>query len=975
MRKLLTPHVRAIGRPAGPARDDAVDPARVEGTPAALKSDLIRLVGQEQVLHRISDLVRYASDASPYRYLPQVVVLPRTADEVCSILAYCARAGRHATFRAGGTSLNGQSQSDDILIDVRRHWAGMVVEDGGARLRARPGTILGQANAVLRPLRRRLGPDPASADVATIGGVLANNAGGMRCTLERNAYHTVSSLTLVLASGTVIDTAARGAEAAFAAAEPELAAGLMQLRSELLADDVLARRVRHKYAIRNTNGYALSALLDGDTPLEIFRRLIVGSEGTLAFVAEAVINTLPAPAMTTVTWIVLPSIGEAAALVPGLVRLGAEAVELMLAPALAAAVQAFPGSPQYWRSLDPGAAALLVEFGADGPAGLDDAEARAAALIADANLVHPVEFTRDQDEIELYWKIRDGLLGIIGQHRPDGTALVIEDVCFPPDRIAEGAQDLQELLSKHNFLPNAAGHAAYGNLHFTLTPRLADPAERERYAAFMADLVTLVIDKYDGSLKAEHGTGINMAPFVRHEWGEKATDMMWRIKKLADPYGVLAPNVILTRDDGINLKSFKSAPPIEDVAVHCIECGFCEAVCPSRNVTTTPRQRIVLRREMARQSEGSPLLARLQDEYEYDGIETCAADGTCAIPCPVQINTGALEKTFRRAESTRGREKAALMIARRWAAVEKVARTAVSAADIIQRTVGVRALTSLTGAVRLVVSDDLVPSVPGPMPRAQLRKLPSTAREGAAAVYFPACINRIFGRDPGQHRHPSLPQSLVEVSARAGQPLWIPGDVAGKCCSTPWSSKGYNRGHRWMAATTCDALWEWSGHGTLPVVIDAASCTNGLLDDVKNYLDEEHRARLEQITLLDSIAWCDSLLPALTITRRIQRAALHPTCSTTHLGLTRTLERLASRLADEVLVPVGTTCCGTAGDRGLLHPELVTSATREEKAGLDRVPAQAYLSANRTCEMGLRQATGRPYESFVFLLEELTRPT
>ncbi len=618
----------------GPAQDDAVEPALVEGAPAALKSDLIQLIGQDQVLHRISDLVRYASDASPYRYVPQVVVLPRTVDDVRAILAYCVRTGRHATFRAGGTSLNGQSQSDDILIDVRRHWAGMAAEDGGTRLRARPGTILGHANAILRPLGRRLGPDPASADVATIGGVIANNAGGMRCTLERNAYHTVSSLTLVLASGTVIDTAAPGAEATFAKAEPELATGLMQLREELLADDALAQRVRHKYAIRNTNGYALSALLDGDTPLEIFRRLIVGSEGTLAFVAEAVIGTIPAPAVTTVSWIVLPSIGEAAALVPGLVGLGAEAVELMLAPALAAAAQTFPGTPQYWHSLDPAAAALLVEFGADRPAGLDAPVAKATALAAGANLVHPVEFTRDEDQIELYWRIRDGLLGIVGQRRPEGTALVIEDVCFPPDRVAEGAQDLQELLSKHSFLPNAAGHAAYGNLHFTLTPSLGEQADRERYAAFMADLVALIIDKYDGSLKAEHGTGINMAPFVRHEWGDKATDMMWRIKKLADPHGVLAPNVILTRDDGINLKSFKSAPPIEDIATHCIECGFCEAVCPSRNVTATPRQRIVLRREMARQPEGSPLLARLQDEYEYDGIETCAVDGSLRDPVP-----------------------------------------------------------------------------------------------------------------------------------------------------------------------------------------------------------------------------------------------------------------------------------------------------------------------------------------------------
>jgi D-lactate dehydrogenase len=106
----------------------------------------------------------------------------------------------------------------------------------------------------------------------------------------------------------------------------------------------------------------------------------------------------------------------------------------------------------------------------------------------------------------------------------------------------------------------------------------------------------------------------------------------------------------------------------------------------------------------------------------------------------------------------------------------------------------------------------------------------------------------------------------------------------------------------------------------------------------------------------------------------IASAAVHPTCSSTHLGLTKTLERLAGRLAGDVLVPVGTTCCGTAGDRGLLHPELVVSATRDEKAGLDETKAQAYLSANRTCEMGLRQATGYPYESFVFLLEELTRP-
>ncbi len=974
MQKLATPNAARIGRPDGPAHDDAVDEAHLNGTPDQLKHDMVGLLGKDQVLYRLSDLVRYASDASPYRYLPQVVVVPRDVADVVAILDYCRRNGRHATFRAAGTSLNGQSQSDDILIEVRRHWNGMVVEDDGARLRARPGTILAHATTVLRRHGRRLGPDPASADVATIGGVIANNAGGMRCRLERNAYHMVSAMMLVLPSGTVIDTGASDAGAQFATAEPELAAGLMQLRAEMLADEELSARVRHKFSIRNTTGYSLAALLDGDTPLGIFRRLIVGSEGTLAFVAEAVIDTLPAPAATTVSWIALPSINEAVALVPDLVGLGAEAVELMVAPALTAAAYFFPGTPEYWKTLGAGAAALLVEFGANNDAELDAAEEQVTKLVADANLLHPLDFTRDEELIALHWRVREGLLGIIGKLRPEGTALVTEDVCFPPARIAEGALDLQALLAKHGFLPGVAGHAAYGNLHFILTPKLADPADRDRYAAFMSELVELVIDKYDGSLKAEHGTGLNMAPFVSHEWGEKATDMMWRIKALADPHNVLGPNIVLTRDDGIHLKAFKSTPAIEDVATHCIECGFCEAACPSRNVTTTPRQRILLRREMARQPEGSPVLAQLQHEYEYDSIETCAVDGACAIPCPVSINTGTLIKGFRRAESTEAREKVALKVAKQWATVEKLARTAMGAADIIQRTIGVKALTGLTASARLAISKDLVPSVPGPMPRSAPRKLPATTREGAAAVYFPACINRIFGRDPDQPQHPSLPQALVDVSARAGKPLWIPDDVAGKCCSTPWSSKGYKRGHEWMAAKTSDALWQWSEHGTIPVVIDAASCTNGLLDDVKNYLDDEHRARLDQIAILDSIVWCHDLLPALTVSGTLERVAVHPTCSTTDLGLTKTLEKIAGQLATEVLVPVGTTCCGTAGDRGLLHPELVISATREEKAALDATPAQAYLSANRTCEMGMRHATGRPYESFVFLLEQLTRP-
>jgi D-lactate dehydrogenase len=668
----------------------------------------------------------------------------------------------------------------DILIDVRRHWYGAKVEDDGRRVRARTGMILGHVNAMLGRYGRRIGPDPASSNACTIGGVIANNSGGMRCTVKNDAYQTVSAMTFVMPSGAVINTSASDAEAAFERAEPDLAIGLLELRGQLLADRELVDRVRRKYAIRNTHGYRLCALLDGETPLEIFRRLLVGSEGTLAFVAEAVIETVPAPRATSVAWIPVPTIDEAVGLVPGLVGLGATAVELMVAPALTAAGNAFAHTPSYWKTLDPNAAALLVEFGAEDVRALEVLQNKVVELTSKANLIQPVDFTSVEEAVELAWHVREGLLGLIGKIRPKGSTLITEDVCFPPERLAQGARDIQQLLSKHGFIPGVAGHAAHGNLHFTLVADFGDPDGHKRYAAFMLELVDLVVRKHDGSLKAEHGTGLNMAPFLESEWGAKATAMMWRIKELADPKSILGPNVILTRNATLHLENLKSVPQIESVtdSSQCIECGFCEPVCPSRNITMTPRQRIVLRREMSRQPPESPMLAQLKEEYQYDGIETCAGDGTCAIPCPIGINTGALIRELRASETTPTADNVALGLARNWSTVEKVSRVSLSATHAFSSLFGVKPLTALTRVARAVASPDLIPSVPGPMPRAGRAPRP-TLRNGAAAVYFPACINRMFGRDPDGPASPSLPETFITLSERAGKPLWIPPDVAG----------------------------------------------------------------------------------------------------------------------------------------------------------------------------------------------------
>jgi D-lactate dehydrogenase len=958
--------VARIGRPGGEPTADRVPDWVATGTPEPLRSRLVGRLGADRVLTRAIDLVRYASDASPYRYIPKAVVMAHDAADVAAVLAFGSEHDVPVTFRAGGTSLNGQAQSDGILVDVRRHWGGVEVLDDGARCRVGPGTVLGHVNRVLAPYGRKLGPDPASTDAATVGGVIANNSGGMRCGVVRDSYSTVRELKLVLASGTVIDTGAEGAEAEFERAEPELAAGLAEIRDELRADAELSERVRRKFEIKNTMGYRLCAFLDADEPIEIFRRLVVGSEGTLAFIADATLETVPVPARTTVSWLHFDGIDAAVAPVTELVAAGASAVELMVAPALIMASHKIPGAPEDWRELPLESAALLVEFGGETEEELDDAEARATAVLASREQLRPGEFTRNEEAIEIAWRVREGMLGLIGKLRSSGTAQITEDVCVHPERIAEASADIQALLGEHGFLVGVAGHASVGNLHFTLTPDFTKAEDLERYEAFMGKLVELIVSKYDGSLKAEHGTGLNMAPYVEREWGSRATEMMWRIKRLADPDGVLGPGVILSEDPGIHLRNLQSTPPIEEEATACIECGMCEPACPSRNTTTTPRQRILLRREMARQPEGSPVLEALLAEFEHDGIQTCAADGSCAPACPLAIDTGKLVKAFREQEATARGERIGELAARNWAGVERTARMGLRGGNLA----GHRVADTMSRAARKVGGGELVPRWPPAMPAPAPASLPATSREGATAVYMPACINRIFGTDGEK----ALPQALVEVSARAGLPLWIPDDVAGNCCATPWSSKGYAKGHGVMARRVAESVWRWTDGGSLPLVVDASSCAQGLMREVGPALEGELEERYAGVEILDSIEWAhDRLLPALEITGRVGTVALHPTCSVAQMGLGGKLGAIASALADDVVVPPAAGCCGMAGDRGLLHPELPASALRDEAAELKGRDLDACLCSNRTCEIGLRQETGRPFESFVFLLERLTR--
>ncbi len=394
MRRLL-PSDTAPQVPADrePQHDRAPD-ALATGTPDSLRDDLRALVGPDRVLTRAIDLVRYATDASPYRLFPKAVVIAGSVDDLRAILAYARERGESVTFRAAGTSLSGQAQGDGILVDVRRDWSGVTVEEGGRRLRARPGTILSRANLALAAHGFRLGPDPASASACTVGGVVANNSSGMCCGTTQNSYKTVSSLTLLLPSGTLIDTADPAAEARFAAAEPALAAGLMDIKREIEADAALVARLRRKFRIKNTTGYHMEAFLDGDTPLAIFRRLVVGSEGTLAFIAEAVFDTIADDQYRLTTFMIFPDLHSACAAVKPFVDDGAAAVELTDRASLRRS-RASPGSPSAGSRCRRPPPACWSSSARPAPPPAPRRERRAGATLAGLALLEPAQFTTD----------------------------------------------------------------------------------------------------------------------------------------------------------------------------------------------------------------------------------------------------------------------------------------------------------------------------------------------------------------------------------------------------------------------------------------------------------------------------------------------------------------------------------------------------------------------------------------------------
>jgi D-lactate dehydrogenase len=907
----------------------------------------------------------WGTDAGFYRLIPEEVLHPATEADVQDILVRARKEGKHITFRAAGTSLSGQAISDSLLVVCGKKWEQYTVGKDGKEITLQPGIVGQRVNEILKPYGRYFTPDPASLKSAMVGGIVMNNASGMCCGTHANSYRALKSVRIILPDGTILDTGDKESRAQFLMTHSKFVRKIEDLRIKTQQNKVLCDLIRKKYSIKNVTGLTILPFVEYTDPFDIIAHLMVGSEGTLAFLSS----------ITMTTGEIQPYSASALLLFPT-TKLACEAITEMKQTGLLSAAEFFDRKamrtvekdfPEL-QGLPEDAGAALIRTDALTEQELANKNNALQELLRHYNLCQPAAFTSDPALTGKYWAMRSGIFPAVGGTREIGTTCLIEDIAFPIEHLAQATLDLQQLFIEHNY-PEAViyGHALEGNYHFILNQRFDSPQAIAQYDGMMRAVVDLVVDKYHGSLKAEHGTGRNMAPFVRREWGNDAYELMKEVKQLFDPENIMNPGVIFNEDEHSYIEHIKPLPEVHAMIDRCIECGFCEVNCVACGFALSSRQRIIVQRELARLNASSNkadqrLAKQLEKDFRKIGRDLCAGDGLCSTSCPIKINVGDYIHLVREKDMSQAGKKLGYWAGKNLAGIGTALTGMLEVANIAKSVLGKQG-TTLMGKAMHYGSGGLVPLWTPSLPRPVRKKEKQTAIEYGAVnglkglqdkrvVYFPSCLNQRLGSG-----EKPLINDMTELLNKAGYEVIFPEKMENLCCGTIWESKGMPDEAQRKAAELELALLKASENGKYPVLCDQSPCLHRM------------RHTMQHLYLYEPAEFIDKfVMSEIEITPLDTCVAVHVTCSTRQMGLANTIVRVAKACAKNVLVPAEIGCCAFAGDKGFTEPELNEWALRKLKPQVEKAGATMGVSNSRTCEIGLSTHSGIDYCSIAHLV-------
>lgn len=933
-----------------------------------LKKELSKTIPSKRIITNPLQLLAYGTDASFYRLIPKIVVQVHTEEEAVEVIRQTGKLNIPVTYRAAGTSLSGQAITDSVLMVATHEWRKYtILDDDALKIKLQPGITGARANIHLQPFGRKIGPDPASINAAMIGGIAANNASGMCCGTDQNSYKTIADIRIVLYDGTILDTSDEESKLDFTEKHPEIIREIEKLRDSIKADNTLTERIKQKYKIKNTTGYSINALVDYEDPFDIIKHLMIGSEGTLAFTSDITYHTVVDEKYKACALMIFETIEKACEVVPMLKKTPVSAVELLDRDSIRS-IEDDPEAPSYFRTLPETACLLLVEIQANEQLEMNEKEAVIRKAIEAYPTIQPYKFTSDPKEYKFNWKARKGLLSSIGGLRKTGTTCLIEDVAFPIDRLGDACVALKDLFKRLGYADAVLyGHALDGNFHIVFSQDFNSTSEVQKYADMMDELADIVVNKFDGSLKAEHGTGRNMAPFVEKEWGEAAYKIMLKIKNIFDPHKLINPGVIINENPKIHLENLKPLPAANDIIDKCMECGFCEPNCVAEGLTLSPRQRIVIAREISRLKalgEDPSRLKQMLDDAKYYSDETCATDGLCGLVCPVKIDTGKFIKHVRHEEASDTAKKVASYIGNRMAGTTSAARGGLNFVHFVHSILGDTLMGGIASTMR-TLSLKTIPKWNKDMPKGASKIKDMIINEGQVdkVVYFPSCINRSMGKSNGYEKGDvELTKKTQELLQRAGFTIIYPEGINSLCCGMAFSSKGLKEEGARKSKELESALLKASENGKYPILFDMSPC----------FYTFHEAYESKDLKIYDPIEFMlDFVMPKLEIKHPRNIVTVFPVCSVKKIGMEQKLLQLAKLCAKEVAF-VDTNCCGFAGDRGFTYPELNAHGQRHLN---EQIPAGCKdgYSTSRTCEIGMSEYSDINFKSIFYLIDEVTK--
>lgn len=945
----------------------------------------------------------YGIDASCYAYVPRVVVRAVNENEIISLFALSQKYNTPLTFRAAGTSLSGQACSDSVLVLANAFWQDIEIIGNAESIKCSCGVIGVEANEALKPYGKKIGPDPATINNAMIGGIFSNNSSGMCCGVKQNSYNTIKSARFILHNGTILDTSenAKPNESieSFLQKHKDKADALLALREEILQDKELCELIKRKFAIKNTTGYSINALLDFSEIKDIINHLFIGAEGTLGFVSLVEYECVEDYAYKACALLFYENLA-----------LGAKAVEILAAnESLVSAAEimdyacldsarGLDSAPSELERIESGACAILVQLESSTQKELDSKIAHISKELESVPSLFGVHFSSDEKLMASWWKIRKALLPLAAGSRPSGSIVITEDICFPISTFAQGIDSITKLFDRFNFQGIIFGHALSGNVHFIITPNLNDEKESQAFGEFMEAMVDSVI-ALQGSTKAEHGTGRMIAPFVEKEWGAKAYAINRRIKEIFDPHSLINPDVIISDNPQIHTQNLKQSSEVEDFINQCMECGFCEKVCPSRELTLTPRQRIAVRKEIARleallsvdsmdskgvmesgaetrseaiadfsQKDNAQKLKELKQGYKYFGIETCAICSMCSLSCPLEIDSGKIASKLSPATKGTFSRFIAAQTAKHFSSTLSLAKGGLRIANFSSNMLGKNTLSNLSNKIKFL------PYIPRSLPRANAYRLESkdsNAQSQVAVIYFSTCINRTFAPQSSLKDTRALQEVFESLCEKANVSVVYPQNLNNLCCGKAY--KDYPQSAEAKRKEVYKALdstmRELSGKGIeqIHIVCDHSACSYELKESIKE-LDST-------LTILDMPECIEStLLPRLHITPLDEDIALYAMCSTRKGKWDKVLESIAKTCTNgEVIIHSKTQCCGFAGNKGFDRSELNASALRELGEFYKDRKLRLGFSSSSTCEIGLNDKTNITWQNLIYLVDRVSK--